>query len=123
MKTDKPAGQTDAQRGAASLSVAEGSADWQAQVDALIDHTRSFVALPTDACVMTSLAAQVLLARKQIARLRVALQMALPVLDEHAEDERSFWGDEDKHGLARDAEKLHEVAKAALSPNVKGEPR
>jgi hypothetical protein len=47
-----------------------GSADWQAQVDALIDHTRSFVALPTDGCVMTSLAAQVLLTRKQIELLR-----------------------------------------------------
>ena len=49
---------------------------------------------------------------------------ALPVLDEHAEEERKFWGAEDKHGLASEAEKIHEQARAALSsPNVADEPR
>ena len=57
-------------------------------------------------------------AADEIERLRVALKAALPVLDEHAEDERSFWGDEDKHGMAREAEQIHEQAKAALSPNA-----
>ena len=56
-------------------------------------------------------------AAEEIERLRAALKAALPVLDEHADDERSFWGAEDKHGLGRDAEQIYQQAKTALSPN------
>lgn len=61
-------------------------------------------------------------AAAEIERLRCALKAALPVLDENAEDERSFWGAEDKHGMAREAEQVHEQAKAALSPNAEDQP-
>ena len=62
--------------------------------------------------------------QSECAQLRAALTEALPVLDEHAEEERKFWGAEDKHGLASEAEKIHEQARAALSsPNVADEPR
>lgn len=56
-------------------------------------------------------------AANEIERLRTALAAALPVLEEHADEERVFWGD-DKHGLAREAEEIHQQAKAALSPNM-----
>lgn len=63
----------------ASLALAAGSADWQSQIDALIAHTRGFVALPTDACVMTSLAAQTLLARKHSEELQqIAEALGMP---------------------------------------------
>jgi len=54
-----------------SLAVTAGSApSWQSKCDALIEETRKMVALPSDGCVILSLAAQVLLARKEIARLQ-----------------------------------------------------
>lgn len=55
-------------------------------------------------------------------QLRDALAAALPVLEEHAADERSFWGPDDKHGLAADAEKIYEQAKAALASNNRDVP-
>jgi hypothetical protein len=62
--------------------------------------------------------------QSECAKLRAALTAALSVLDEHAEEERKFWGAEDKHGLASEAEKIHDQARAALSsPNVAAEPR
>ena len=62
--------------------------------------------------------------QSECAKLRAALTAALSVLDEHAEEERKFWGAEDKHGLASEAEKIHEQARAALSsPNVADESR
>lgn len=51
---------------------------------------------------------------EQLTKARSALEKALPVLEEHAEDERTFWGAEDKHGMARDAETIHAEAKAVL---------
>lgn len=48
-------------------------------------------------------------------QLRAALTTALPVLEDHAKEERSFWGAEDKHGLAGEAELIFEQAKKALS--------
>lgn len=50
-------------------------------------------------------------------RLRAALVAALPVLEEHATDERAFWGADDKHGFAAEAEGVYEQAKAALVSN------
>lgn len=50
-------------------AVAAGFGDWQAQCDALIADTRKHVALPSDACVILSLASQVLLARRALRRL------------------------------------------------------
>lgn len=47
-------------------------------------------------------------------QLERALTAALPILEEHAEDERSFWGEEDKHGIAREAEQVYERAKEVL---------
>lgn len=47
-------------------------------------------------------------------KLRAALEKALPVLEEHAEEERVFWGKRDEHGLAADAELIYAEAKAAL---------
>jgi hypothetical protein len=48
----------------------ESPIEWQAEIDALIDDTRKHVAMPTDGCVITSLAAQVLLARRENTELR-----------------------------------------------------
>ncbi len=93
-----PAGQSPV------LALAHGSADWQSQVDALIEHTRSFVALPTDACVVTSLAAQVLLARKQIELLRSALTRV-----------KNQTKDYYRYSLPG---VLHRIASEGLSPNV-----
>lgn len=53
--------------------------------------------------------------QRRVNRLEAILSCALLVLEEHAEDERSFWGEEDKHGLAREAEQIYEAAKAALA--------
>ena len=50
-------------------AVTGGFGDWQAECDALIADTRKHVVLPSDACVMLSLAAQVLLARRALRRL------------------------------------------------------
>jgi hypothetical protein len=62
--------------------------------------------------------------QSECAKLRAALSAAISVLDEHAEEERTFWGVEDKHGLAREAEQIYEQAKAALSPpNIRDEGR
>lgn len=49
--------------------------------------------------------------------ITAALRAALPVLEEHAEEERTFWGAEDKHGIAAEAEKIFQDAKAALLEN------
>ncbi len=57
-------------------------------------------------------------AAEEIERPWTALSAALPVLEEHAEEERTFWGKDDKHGLGREAEEIHQQAKAALSPNT-----
>lgn len=43
--------------------------DFQAKIDSLVHETRGIVAVPSDACVIQSLAAQVLLARRDVARL------------------------------------------------------
>jgi len=54
-----------------------------------------------------------------IETLTAALRAAIPVLEEHAEDERAFWGSDDKHGLAAEAEKILNDAQTALSENAK----
>jgi hypothetical protein len=47
--------------------------------------------------------------------LGAVLADALPILEEHAADERAFWGTDDRQGLARDAEQLYGRAKDALA--------
>ena len=59
----------------------------------------------------------------QIEKIAAALRAAIPVLEEHAEDERAFWGTEDKHGLAAEAEKILQDAQAALGVNTQGDTR
>ena len=59
----------------------------------------------------------------KIETLKAALRAAIPVLEEHAENERTFWGSDDKHGLAAEAEKILKQAQTALSENVRDEPR
>lgn len=54
-----------------------------------------------------------------VATLTEALRNALPALEENADDECAFWGDD--HDLAKDAVKIHEAAKSALA-NASGEP-
>lgn len=46
-----------------------------------------------------------------------ALRAALDTLEEDAIAQRAFWGADDKHGIAVEAERIYEKAKAALSPN------
>jgi hypothetical protein len=53
------------------------------------------------------------LIREENAKLKAApketmrlLRDALAVVEEHADSEAAFWGEEDKHGLASDAQKL-----------------
>lgn len=47
----------------------------------------------------------------------LALKEALDTLEEDAIAQRAFWGADDKHGIAAEAERIYEKAKAALSPN------
>ena len=56
-------------------------------------------------------------------QLRSALTDAVDTLEEDAIAQRAFWGAADKHGIAAEAERIYEKAKAALSPNVKAQPR
>ena len=51
-------------------------------------------------------------------QLRSALSAALDTLEEDAIAQRAFWEDDDKHGIAAEAERIYEKAKAALSPNT-----
>jgi hypothetical protein len=96
---------------------------------ALADYCRE---LGREKSVIESRAASLRLA----AELAIsALEAALPTLEEHAEEEREFWGETDKHGDAAQAEKVLKNARHALSfwrvsteaerssPNVKDEPR
>lgn len=53
---------------------------------------------------------------REHAKVHAALAKALPVLEENAESERSFWGAGDKHKLAAEAEAIYAEAKAALQP-------
>lgn len=53
----------------------------------------------------------------------LVLKDALEVLETHANDERDFWGKEDKHGFAGRAADIYHRAVAALSPNDPGQPR
>ncbi len=48
----------------------------------------------------------------------LALKEAVDTLEEDAIAQRAFWGDDDKHGIAAEAERIYEKAKAALSPNA-----
>ena len=43
---------------------------------------------------------------EELEEAREALQKAIPILEEHAEEERIFWGEEDKHGIASEAESV-----------------
>lgn len=52
--------------------------------------------------------------QKTIAAQRVALLAALPALEEQAEDERDFWGQEDRNGTAKRAEQLAENVREML---------
>jgi len=54
-------------------------------------------------------------------QLRSALSSALDTLEEDAIAQRAFWGDDDKHGIAAEAERIYKMAKSALLP--KGSPR
>lgn len=47
-----------------------------------------------------------------------ALKEALDTLEEDAIAQRAFWDKSDKHGIAAEAERIYEKAKAALSPNT-----
>lgn len=47
--------------------------------------------------------------------LRRALEAALDTLEQDAIEKRSFWGVDDKHGIAGEAERVHALAKYALS--------
>lgn len=49
----------------------------------------------------------------RVTALTSALTNALPALEENADDECAFWGED--HSLAQDAVKIHEDAKAALA--------
>lgn len=52
----------------------------------------------------------------ELVRLKDFVRATIPVLDECAEDERTFWGKEDKHGIAAASEQLLITAKASLEP-------
>lgn len=54
-------------------------------------------------------------------QLRSALLSALDTLEEDAIAQRAFWGDDDKHEIAAEAERIYKIAKSALLP--KGSPR
>lgn len=49
-----------------------------------------------------------------IGKMREALLKTLPIVAEKVEEERTFWGESDKHGIAKDAEGLLRVVLDAL---------
>lgn len=53
-------------------------------------------------------------------QLRSALSSALDALEEDAIAQRAFWGDDDRLGIAAEAERIYQKTKAALSPKHRG---
>ena len=80
-QNDTPAGQPPV------LAPAHGSADFVSECDALIESTRKMTALPSDGCVIRSLAAQVLLAHRKKDKLLAAIE-ALNEIVEGVRNER-----------------------------------
>ena len=59
--------------------------------------------------------AEMVATNNECQELRRALEAALDTLEEDAIAQRSFWGVDDKHGIAGEAERVHALAKYALS--------
>ena len=67
------------------------------------------------------LRAELVAASHECQELRRALSAALDTLEEDAIAQRVFWDNDDKHGIAAEAERIYKMAKSALLP--KGSPR
>lgn len=59
--------------------------------------------------------------QRKIKALVEAMEAALPTLEENADNEAAFWGKQDKHGIATDANRVFDKARAALALAKEGQ--